>query len=114
AGLVELIHRVGSRLLWAAVPFVVACGLYRYYRFLRGRELRGEPVAPVSVLELPPPPAEPEPLPPAKAPTPGRGQLSEGAQDAGRAGCLACAEAGRHSIRSALSVGWISLPQRSA
>src|SRR5262249_41634625 len=73
AGLVELIHRVGSRLLWAAVPFVLVYGLYRYYRFLRGRELRGEPPPPVSVLELPPPPPEPEPLPPAKEPSPPAG-----------------------------------------
>src|SRR5262245_12347455 len=63
--LVELVHSVGSWLLWAAVPFVAAYALHRYYRFLRARELRGEPAPPVSVLELPPPPAQPEPIPPA-------------------------------------------------
>jgi membrane protein DedA with SNARE-associated domain len=52
-GLIELIHRVGSWLLWAAVPVAIVYGLYRYYRYLRTREMRGEPVPPVSVLALP-------------------------------------------------------------
>jgi len=51
--LIALMHDVGSWILWVAVPVAVVYGLYRYFRFLRARELRGQPEPPVSVLELP-------------------------------------------------------------
>jgi membrane protein DedA with SNARE-associated domain len=56
--LIDLIHQVGSWVLWAAVPVALIYGLYRYYRYLRSRELRGEPTPPVSVLTLPIAPRE--------------------------------------------------------
>ena len=51
--LIGLMHLVGHWLVYTVVPLLVMYALYRYYRFLRQRELRGAPVPPVSVLELP-------------------------------------------------------------
>jgi membrane protein DedA with SNARE-associated domain len=61
-GLVDLVNRVGSRVLWVAVPAVLVYLSYRYFRYLQRREGRGEPAPPVSVLQLPAAgPGEPQP-----------------------------------------------------
>jgi len=75
--LIQLIHEVGSRVLWAAVPVLAIYGLYRYYRYLRKRELRGEPVPPVSVLQVPLAPADPGPA--AEGPAEPRASSPQGA-----------------------------------
>ena len=58
-GLIELVHLLGSSLLWVVGPILLIYLLYRYYRYLLQRELRGEPTPPVSVLQVPVSPAEP-------------------------------------------------------
>jgi len=67
AWLIEIVDQVGSYILWVAVPVAIVYGLYRYFRFLRARELRGQPEPPVSVLELPL--ADEKPKPAAKEET---------------------------------------------
>jgi len=62
--LVPLLHAIGTQALIFAVPVVVVA-LFVYYRFLKKREMKGEPIPPVSVVEVALPPAEP---PPAQAP----------------------------------------------
>jgi membrane protein DedA with SNARE-associated domain len=56
--LIGLIGQATHWLVYAAAAAVVVYLLYRYYRFLRGRELRANPRPPVSVLELPLPATE--------------------------------------------------------
>jgi membrane protein DedA with SNARE-associated domain len=53
--LIALVQDTMHWMLYAVVPVVAAYLLYRYYRFLRERELRGLPQPPVSVLEMPAP-----------------------------------------------------------
>jgi len=62
-----------SLLMWAGHWAVYAAGggiavflLYRYYRHLRARELRGTAEPPASVLEMPPPPVPSSPAPTAE------------------------------------------------
>ncbi|MBX9627435.1 MAG: DedA family protein [Gemmataceae bacterium] len=47
----DLVHRVGYQAIWFAVVPLVGYGLYRYYRYLKKRELGAAP--PVSVLQSP-------------------------------------------------------------
>jgi membrane protein DedA with SNARE-associated domain len=49
--LLDLIHRHGPKLAWFAVVPLAGYGLYRYYRYLKKRELGAAP--PVSVLQDP-------------------------------------------------------------
>src|SRR5207248_1170366 len=51
--LVELIKRVGHVAAYVLAVPLVGYGLYRYYRYLRARELKQAPQPPVSVLEGP-------------------------------------------------------------
>jgi membrane protein DedA with SNARE-associated domain len=60
AWLIDLIHQLSNTIIWIAVPLVVFV-LYRYYRFLSMREMRGVPIPPVTVLALPLKPADPPP-----------------------------------------------------
>ena len=47
----DLVHRYGPKLAWFAVVPLAGYGLYRYYRYLKKREVG--PVAPVSVAQSP-------------------------------------------------------------
>jgi len=49
--LIELIKYAGHWAAYLAAVPVIGYGLYRYYRYLKKRELAGEPEPPVSVLE---------------------------------------------------------------
>src|SRR5438105_4590975 len=53
AGLIELIRRAGSWALYVAALLAGIYALYRYYRYLRNRELKPTPQPPISILELP-------------------------------------------------------------
>jgi membrane protein DedA with SNARE-associated domain len=50
--IIERIHQWGHWLPFVIVGLLAAYALYRYYRYLRRREMKGNPPAPVSVLEL--------------------------------------------------------------
>jgi membrane protein DedA with SNARE-associated domain len=63
--LIELFHRFGGHwLVYTALGAVILFLLYRYFQYLKARELRQAP--PLSVLDLPEP-AKPEPTPPVPA-----------------------------------------------
>ena len=74
AWLVELIKRSEHVLVYVAAVPLVLYGLFRYYRYLKTRELRPDPAPPVSVLQGPAgtvPPGQPATNPTA-APTAAR------------------------------------------
>ena len=51
--ILALIHRFESTALFIAALLVMCYGLYMYYKLLRGRDTRGIPTAPVSILQGP-------------------------------------------------------------
>ncbi|MFL5339712.1 MAG: DedA family protein, partial [Gemmataceae bacterium] len=53
AGLIEAIRYAGHWAVYVLAAVVVAYGLYRYYRYLKEREVRQGQRPPASVLELP-------------------------------------------------------------
>jgi membrane protein DedA with SNARE-associated domain len=53
AYLVELIKMSGHLAVYIVAVPVVGYGLYRYYRYLRDREIKAEPKPPVSILQGP-------------------------------------------------------------
>jgi membrane protein DedA with SNARE-associated domain len=61
--LIDLIHQAGKGVLYVVAGLAVIYGLYRYYRYLRKRELKGTAQPPISVVEL-----AAEPTPAAKEP----------------------------------------------
>jgi membrane protein DedA with SNARE-associated domain len=51
---IDLVRRSGHVAIYVVAALAAAYGLYRYYRYLKARELRPELLPPASVLDVPP------------------------------------------------------------
>lgn len=61
-GVVALLHQAGHWAMYGLAALIAGYALYRYFKYLRGRELSSAPAPPVSILEIPAassPPAAP-------------------------------------------------------